>query len=89
MPAGILSLRRIQFLSMSKRNSSNKKKSQGIWIIERKPDEDEILPSILEKSWKDVSSMDLYRLYNFDWKTEEICQKFKVNHNQVINKLRY
>lgn len=89
MYAGILLLWRIQFLDMSKRNSSNRKKSQGIWIIERKPDEDDILPSILEKSWKDVTSMDLYHLYNFDWKTDEICQKFKVNHHQVVNRLRY
>lgn len=72
---------------MAKKNS-NKKKSQGIWLIERKPEKEDVLPSILRKTWSEIESIDLYHLYWFLWTTQRISEKFSVKPVQVINKLR-
>ena len=43
---------------------------------------------ILTKRWKDISSLDLYRLYNNGWKTVDIKDKFKTTITSVLNRLR-
>ena len=72
---------------MAKKNS-NKKKSQGIWIIERRGAERDVIPPILRKTWSTVESIDLYHLYEFNWTTQAISEKFNVKTVQVINRLR-
>jgi len=72
---------------MAKKNS-NKKKSQGIWIIEKRGPRREIVAAVLRKTWDTVQSIDLYHLYEFEWTTQAISEKFNVKPIQVINRLR-
>lgn len=72
---------------MAKKNS-NKKKAQGIWLIERKPEKEDVIPLILKKNWEEIESLDLYHLYWFSWTTQSISERFNVKPVQVLNKLR-
>jgi hypothetical protein len=74
---------------MKKYSTVNKKKSQGIWLVEKRGSEEEIIDPILDKSWRELTSMDVYNLYNFGWRTVDICAKFKVRHSQVLERLRH
>ncbi len=73
---------------MNKRHRSNKKKAEGIFIVERRGNEEDVTSPILMKKWADITSMDLYHLYEFHWKTDEISKRFGATSFQILNRLR-
>tara|TARA_B100000427_G_scaffold329834_1_gene348348 strand:+ start:15539 stop:15772 length:234 start_codon:yes stop_codon:yes gene_type:complete len=44
---------------------------------------------ILKKRWQDISSLDLYKLYQAGFKTEDLSVKFKTTIINILNRLRY
>ena len=54
----------------------------------KKSQEQKKIREIKNKQWPDVSSLDVYRLFEFGWTTTEITSHFNVRHYQVLNRLR-
>ena len=74
----------------SGRKYHNKKKKEQKKIIFT---EEEMLSpyeqeKILKKDWANITSMDLYHLYNGKYKTEHLSLHFHVKSIQIINRLR-
>ncbi|MBG91376.1 MAG: hypothetical protein CL521_06125 [Actinobacteria bacterium] len=68
-----------------------KNKSKGLNLIpfyETRSGVKKKIREIKNKQWPDVSSLDVYRLFEFGWTTTEITSHFNVRHYQVLNRLR-
>ena len=76
---------------MSKRSKSKSgsKFGYGLPNINRKQITKKDIAIILKKRWKDVSSLDLYKLYQSDFKTEDLANKFQTTTINILNRLRF
>lgn len=71
-----------------KREDSNTRKAKGIWHLETRQDYVEQYERIPKKTWADITGMDLYRLFEKNWKMADVSQKWNVSSIQIINRLR-
>tara|TARA_A100001015_G_scaffold178326_1_gene198259 strand:+ start:4169 stop:4387 length:219 start_codon:yes stop_codon:yes gene_type:complete len=69
------------------KNSS--KRGYGAHNVARKKISRRDINKLSKKSWGDVSSMDLYILFNEGWKLEKLSNTYKVSMNQILNRLRF
>ena len=74
-----------------KATGSKKSSNQGYGIhnvckIQKKP---QIIKEITKKKWKDVSSIELYKLFQLGWSSEKIQKIFNVSLVSVLNRLRF
>ena len=74
-------------MSMLNKKSSSKY-GYGIHNVNKEKLTKSSINFILKKSWANVTSMDLYKLYRKNWKTEDISRKYRVSVLKVLNKLR-
>ena len=79
---------------MSKRTktrSSNQKSKSGYGSpnVNKRTITKKDLKSILKKPWSKITSMDLYKLYQFGHQSEELAANFKTTTIQILNRLRY
>ena len=79
---------------MAKKNKSrsrqrNAKYGYGIPNINKRKLTKKDMAVIFKKSWKDVTSMDLYQLYQFGFKSEDLSLKFNISIVQILNRLRF
>ena len=65
------------------------KKGYGAHNVARKKNSRRYINSLSKKNWKDVTSQDLYVLYNEGWKTEKLISIFNVSANELLNRLRF
>ena len=45
--------------------------------------------SILNKSFEDLTGMDLYKLVNKGWKVQSLSDQYGVSITSIMNRLRY
>ena len=71
---------------MAKKSS---KKGYGAHNVARKKYSRRFINSLPKKDWADVTSHDLYILYNEGWRTEKLAATFNVSLHQLLNRLRF
>ena len=69
------------------KNSS--KRGYGAHNVARKKISRRDINKLSKKDWGDVSSMDLYILFNEGWKTEKLAINFEVSTIDILNRLRF
>ena len=65
-----------------------KKSGYGIHNVNKARITKKDIQLILDKKWKQISSQDLYKLYQRKWTTEKLEQHFKIKAFHILNRLR-
>ena len=71
---------------MKKRSSSHY--GYGIHNVSKQKVTKKDIKAIRNKKWKDITSFDIYLLYQNKWTTEKIQKEFNASLIQVMNRLR-
>ena len=69
-------------------SSSSAKRGYGIHNVERRKNLKSTANKISKKPYADITSMDLYRLFEFGWTTEKIATNFQTTTFEIIKQLR-
>jgi len=78
---------------MGKRSSSSKRSSShqgyGMHNVSKVCYTKKVVKEITRKKWADVTSMDMYILFQKGWTTEKIQDVFSVSSVTILNRLRF
>tara|TARA_B100000427_G_scaffold106381_1_gene88253 strand:- start:693 stop:947 length:255 start_codon:yes stop_codon:yes gene_type:complete len=81
--------KRTKTRSSNQKSKSGSKSGYGIPNVNKRTITKKDLKSILKKPWSKITSMDIYKLYQFGHQSEELAANFKTTTTQILNRLRY
>ena len=72
----------------SGKSSSSSKRGYGIHNVDQRKNLKSLVNKISKKNYNAITSMDIYRLYEFGWSTEKIAKNYNTSKFKIINQLR-
>ncbi|RAP35606.1 hypothetical protein DID80_06155 [Candidatus Marinamargulisbacteria bacterium SCGC AAA071-K20] len=72
----------------SSSKSSSAKRGYGIHNVERRKNLKGTVNKISKKPYSELTSMDIYRLFEFGWTTEKIATNYKTTNFKIVKQLR-
>ena len=76
-------------MSRQRKSKSSSKSGYGLPNVNKQRLSKKDVNLILNKAWADVTSMDIYKLYQYGLKTDDLAIKFNRSSISILNRLRF